>query len=72
MSRDMSTSSIVAAWCFMLAAALWSVSATMPALAATAMAIIGLAPAWVVITLARRPEPTLAEVLRPVDQGGGA
>ena len=72
MSQYPSRSSIVAAWCLTLAAILWSVSTAMPAIALTALTIIGLAPAWVLFTLARRPEPTLAEVLRAADQGGAA
>jgi hypothetical protein len=63
---------MVAAWCFMLAAALWSASAAMPPVASVALAVIGLAPAWMMLTLARRPEPTLARILRTVDQGGAA
>jgi len=69
MSSKLSTSSIGAAWTFMLVATLWSVSATMPAGALVALTVTGLASMWIVLALARRPEPTPAEVLRAVDQG---
>lgn len=71
MSERIPSSSIAAAWYFILAAALWSALATIPPAALAALTIIGLAPAWVMFTLARRPEPTLARV-HAVDQGRAA
>jgi hypothetical protein len=69
MSRDVATSSNVAAWTFMLVATLWSVSATMPAGALTALTVVGVTATWAVLALARRPEPKLAQVRPAVHQG---
>jgi len=72
MSRNVAISPNVAAWTFMLVATLWSVSATMPAGALTALTVVGLVTMWAVLAPARRPQPMLAEVRRAVYQDGTA
>jgi ABC-type cobalamin transport system permease subunit len=67
MFQYISRSSVVAAWCVMLVAAVWIASAKAPVAATAVMAIIGLVPVMVLIVFARRPEQTMAEVLRPVE-----
>ena len=62
--------SIIGAWCCTLGAALWIMLAAASVIGTMAVAIIGLAPAMVFLALARRPEQTMAEVLRAVDAGG--
>ena len=60
---------VVAAWCVVLAAALWTLSATASPVALFALVIIGLAPAAVLLTLARRPALTNAEAVRAIYAG---
>ena len=64
MSQYISRSSIIAAWCLMLAVTLWLLSPTVPAVALASITVIGLLPAVVLFVFARRPERTTAEVLR--------
>ena len=70
LSQYISRPSIIAAWCFILGAALWIMSATASVIGTMAVVIIGLTPAMMFLVLARRPEPAMAEVLRAVDAGG--
>ena len=60
---------VIAAWCVVLAAALWTLSATASPVALIALVIIGLAPAAVLLALARHPTQTTAEAVRAVYAG---
>jgi hypothetical protein len=60
---------VVVAWCVVLTAALWTLSATASPVALFALLVIGLAPPAVLLTLARRPALTTAEAVRAVYAG---